>query len=263
MKNILCLVFCVFFVQFTNAQLFEELKSRLKKTATTKASDFNTSRSNKEKNVNSNNLSEPVSGEGKGNVEEERNENPTKVETNEESEYDFIVRGAYNWLSPGSGKEVAINYSVGENAYCIHNEGSKRIHDVKNKKIVMLNDPSMVAFVMDDEVKPVQSTKKEDVMRATGRSKTILGYNCLEYELIGQNSSIWISENMNLSPKLLASYRQMESSFLGLSYSTLSGLNGLVMELRSKQKPDSHFVLSSFSLQAEKVNLKAYKKTGN
>lgn len=253
MKRWLLLI-CVFAIaELGLAQSLEDLKMRLKNSAATKAADFNASRSNKEKNLTSPSKNEEE--ETFGGAEEE--ELLDEIELTSESTYQFIMEGSYLIESPSNEEAISLHFALGENAYELRGEGYKQVYDSKNKSMLTF-DLANKLYVLSPAENQSFEDLGENLLRATGNTKPIQGYSCQEFEVTGEGVTLWISENMNMSPGMLVNFRTLEQQYLGLPYSTFSGLNGVVMELNSTSDAAVHLKMAELKFQFSQLNTSEY-----
>ncbi|TNE56349.1 MAG: hypothetical protein EP338_00060 [Bacteroidetes bacterium] len=252
--RLICLILSFFLIGFSNAQLLEELKSRLKNTAVTKASDFNSSRSNKQKGLTKSNLT------GEGNTEGEKHPEGSPTPATPEKGYDIQIKASYHIQNLSTGENTQFDYFVGEHSFFKYTDDGKDIYDASKQELIAADE-----FVKEMKVSPLdpilgatENAEASQVMKATGNTQTIGGFVCREFELLEKGHKLWISETVNLNGGVLQRLREVEAMNLGLSYSALSGLNGLVMKITLSEGDQYEFGVDQLTPHQEKVDLTGY-----
>jgi hypothetical protein len=219
MKAFFFIIFCFCFLS-NNAQVLNQVGSSIKNGATTKASDFNRSRSNKEKNdLNKNNSQKATETED---LEESSGESPNPSEGSTERidiDYSFSHRLDYetiNYVDGVQGEIKQMSYFFGDSSSLLNTGGAFMLNDIRSKKTFILNEESKTGFLApspetgaeaigDDMSREIYGFKK------SGNTKDIMGYRCEEYVLVREDKkliAIWSATESplkkdQLDPKLL------------------------------------------------------------
>jgi len=103
-------------------------------------------------------------------------------------------------------------------------------------------------------------------IKATGNSKTILGYNCLEYKMISEDitATVWVTKDVDIRfPSTFHSVKKKKST----NQEWMKKLDGWAMEMTmidsSRKKPHT-IIMKCLSIEASdmKINSNDYKSLG-
>lgn len=294
MKTILLIALVLFGVNQVSAQ--EILKS-IGGAAKTKVEqqDFNTTRSNKERNSLLNKRSAkqgsapespaPASGSGTMDLDstatapeevEGTTETPSATGTYKQ-EYAFGGKIAYKMEDLKKSKESTMSYYYSEGALWILNAAgettSSAISDYENEVMIMLDDKNNTAMVMSMEWSNKMAGKMADnhqekvgktTVTKTGATKVILGYNCTEYLATNEDGSktdFWVTTEAEFENSTIAESitKNMKTAPEG-EY----GEGGLMMEFTSynkKSEAEMHMIMTEFNKEAITKSLAGYKVT--
>lgn len=149
------------------------------------------------------------------------------------------------------------------------NEDMKTVMDLSRKTMYMFmenkGDKSQMSMSLDlEEIADDASEETNVKVTPTGKTKTILGYVCQEYKVVGDdlNGSIWVAPNAEIS--FAKSFYNIKAK-KGMDQSWMKMLNGLTMEMNmvdtSKQKPQN-MSMTCIALEKIKLNIHSedYKK---
>lgn len=154
---------------------------------------------------------------------------------------------------------------------------------IKDKKVkddlVMVYDAdreAMFSYIKSDgqNIKMGISLKTDDTyteapdidIKATGNTKTILGYNCKEYEMNGKDmtATIWVTKDVDIRfPSTFHSVKKNKSN----NQEWMKNLDGWAMEMEmidtSRKKPHT-IILKCLSIEASdfKINSNDYQNIG-
>ena len=128
------------------------------------------------------------------------------------------------------------------------------------EKIIMaISRPTASAYVQ-------ASDESNTKVTATGKSKTIIDYNCLEYEMTGKDiyGTMWITKDVNARfPEKFYGMKQDKNS-KSSSQSWMKDMNGWLMEMEmtdtSERKPQTMFMTCTAIGESNlEINTKGYK----
>ncbi|MCE3296465.1 MAG: hypothetical protein K0R65_2179 [Crocinitomicaceae bacterium] len=259
MKAIFFLLFCLCGLSY-NAQVLNQVGSTIKNGATTKAADFNRTRSNKEKNDLNNNSNKSTEQNAVEDMEEESSPSPLENENPAETidiTYHFNYMLAYeasNYVPEGETTTRQMAYYFGDSCSLFTSEGSLMLNDLRTKKSLMLSEEAKTGFpaiYMQDQAEAIGNINREIyAYKKTGQVKNIMGYASEEYVLMRENSiisSIWSAiENpllqYKLDPKFLT-----DQMIMGVN-SMNPDPNGLLMEYN--QYNDEGLIINTIRIKA-------------
>lgn len=239
MKALFFIIFCFSFL-YINAQVVNQVGSSIKNGATTKASDFNRSRSNKEKNdLNKNNSQKSTETED---IEESAAESPMPPNGNTERieiDYTFTHRLDYetiNYVDGVQGESKSMSYFFGDSSSLYTTDGALMLNDMRNKKTVILDEESKTGFLtpyLESSAEAIGDMNREIyAFKKTGNIRDIMGYRCEEYVLIRENkklATLWSAVENPLLKDQLNPRALTDQMILGIN-SMNPDPNGLVME---------------------------------
>lgn len=149
------------------------------------------------------------------------------------------------------------------------NEDILTVMDIDRKAMFMFmenkGDKSQMSMSLDLEDITDDAIEDTDVsVTATGNTKTILGYTCEEFKVVGKDmtGSVWITQSAGIS--FIKSFYNVKVK-KGASQSWMKMLNGLTMEMdmvdTSKRKPQS-IKMTCIALDKNDLTIKSsdYKK---
>lgn len=254
----LAVLLCSFcFFGFADTQILNELKGRFKQSATNNATDFNTSRSNKEKNLN-----RSSEGTEKTTADEDLMETPTPTEKPTiKDEFSFSIKAVYSSQNTGDEEANLTKFYVGEKASLIQDEASVLILDFESQQVLMTDSISRQVIVSSNPNPAEMPMEMASMLQKTGATKTVMGMTAYEFTFITPQTKIWITENSPLNEGELASFREFERSIFGFNYSQLSGLNGITVGFSSYGEDMqllTEFNLSEFIKTRLFIDLRGY-----
>lgn len=255
--------FC--FLGFANTQILNDLKGKFKQAATNNASDFNTSRSNKEKN-------QKLTEQGGGSFDEDFDEDIIENETDSSSqipsisdEYLFQMKSAYSIRNAGTESPELLEFYLGENAFYILSEGSLLINDLIRQQLIFADSASNTAYVQNNPLVELPMGMSS-LLQKTGNSKQVMGMKAYEFHFITPQTKLWITESSVLLEAERKTFRQLEQTMLGFNYSELSGMDGILVEFQTIDEQNrmiTEFILSELVKKPNKISLKGYQVVAN
>jgi hypothetical protein len=262
MNKILLLIVFFSCCNFLQAQinLEEKIKQKIEQ------QDFNTTRTNKERNNLDNNkksakpASAPTPPASEAAPEEMEMSSPNKpAET-----YVFDDYLAYKIES--NKKVDTIRYYFGATAVMTMIDGNQTaIMDIPNKLMIMLNDEDMTAMVISTAMMEKyaqnanQNAAPSNPPVKTGKSKKILGYSCFEYKMENEKKEVqyfWICETIEINYSALASFTKDE-----LTKKVASSTKGVMLEAflyNEKGELETHMIATEYLHSKTEKSLKAY-----
>jgi len=298
MKTILLLALVILGVNQVSAQ--EILKS-IGGAAKNKVEqqDFNTTRSNKERNSLLNKRSSkqgsspespsPASPGGAaagGTMDVDSAATEEKVEGTSETpvasgtykqEYSFGGKISYKIEDLKKAKESTMSYYYSEGALWMLNDAggatTSAISDYENEVMIMLNDKDNTAMVMSMEWSNKMAGKMADnhqekvgktTVTKTGATKVILGYTCTEYLATNEDGSktdFWVTTEAAFENSTIA---QSITKNMKTAPEGEYGEGGLMMEFTSynkKSEAEMHMIMTEFNKDAVTKSLAGYKVT--
>jgi len=143
------------------------------------------------------------------------------------------------------------------------------VMDISRKTMFMFmenkGDKSQMAMKLNLEEMTEDAIEETDVkITPTGKTKTILSYECQEYKVVGNdlNGSVWVAPNADIS--FAKSFYNIKAK-KGIGQSWMKMINGLTMEMNmvdtSKRKPQN-INMTCIALEKIKrnINTENYKK---
>jgi hypothetical protein len=268
MKAFFLCIFCLCFLT-NNAQVLNQVGSSIKNGATTKAADFNRSRSNKEKNdLDKNNSQKTTEGSSEGSSEDVIEESaPVPLEgTGEKIDltYNFNFLIGYESITYSGTEESErkqVTYFFGDSSSLFSTNGNLLLNDLRNKKTFILNEESKTGFstpYLENSAEAIGDINREIyAFKKTGNTKDIMGYRCEEYVLMRENKklmTLWSAlENPlvkhELNPKFLT-----DQMIMGIN-SLNPDPNGLVMEFNQYDAEEQ--VMSTMRVNASETTEKS------
>ncbi len=239
MKAILFFIFSTCILTL-NAQVLNQVGSSIKNGATTKAADFNRSRSNKEKNDLDKNNSKATEQNATEDINEESSPQPADPNAKKmERDYVFTFLLNYemiNYNPEGETTRKQMTYFFGDSCSLLSADGDLMLNDLRDKMTLILSEDAKTGFSS-----PYTETSAEaigDMNRAiyaykkTGNTKSILGHLCEEYSLLRENtviSTIWSAVENPLVKSQLNPKEISDQLLVGIN-SMNPDPNGFVME---------------------------------
>jgi hypothetical protein len=284
MKTLLLALFICCLSSIASGQ--SDLIKSVGKTAKEKANaqDFNTTRNNKERgNLMDDKSKESAPAPGAPAPASSESATPVETAPTESTEsgeyqpsYTFTSSVSYKIESSKKpGESQIINYNFGDQVVKMeaNNQGTSMssIIDSKNGVMIMLNDKEKTAMVMS--TKAMEAAMKQQQMNQgekpaakitkTGRTKTILGYNCEEMLIESdKKTEVWTTKDAGIDvSNTFANMNKTSASYI--PNEALTG-GGMLMEMNSfdtSGKPEMHMVVTALSKESKTVNIGAYKIT--
>ncbi len=268
MKTITISTIFLFILGSTSAQsgILKSVGGLAKEKGKTEASDFNSSRSNREKgNIND---------DKKNSTSADSTEATTKVSTVEKS-YTFDLNIVYDMQDLKKKKDaVAMSSFYSENAMMnIVDENNSSIFDVKNKVMIMIDEKGKSAMAMSSEMmtrgmdKTVEEETSKYTMTKTGNKKVIMTYNCEEVistnTETGEKTIMWFTKD--IKNEFAATFgNQMMGGTKSVSKMPKSDMEGVMMEMTSFDKKgvaEFHMIMTKFELAKTVKDLSTYRIT--
>lgn len=167
------------------------------------------------------------------------------VNTNKKGKANEIVQKWYFSSSGLFGSEMEV--SKGQKV--------RSVVDYKNKTTIMLMDEQKMAMGLSTDYDRIASEVSKDSGYKkpvkTGKTKTILGYNCNEWvsESDDWTTSMWVSETMPIASQ--GFYEVMTETFKKQRLSmAISDMKGMMLEMNGTSKKDG----STFSMICTEMN---------
>lgn len=243
------------------------------------AQDFNTTRNNKERgNLMDDKKSKeaapaPASAPAPGAAQPESAEPaPTEPSGEYQASYTFTSSVSYKIESAKKpGESQTIHYDFGDQVLKMAaNPDMSSIIDSKNGVMIMLNNKEKTAMVMSTKAMEAamkqqmnQGEKPAAKITRTGKTKTILGYNCEEMLIESdKKTEVWITKEAGID---------VSNTFASMNKTSPSQIpnealeqGGMLLEMNGYDaagKQEMHLVATSLSKESKTVNIGAYKIT--
>lgn len=268
MKTITISTIFLFLLGSASAQsgILKSVGGLAKEKGKTEASDFNSSRSNREKgNIND---------DKKNSTSADSTVTPSKVSTVEKS-YTFDLNIVYDMQDLKKKKDaVPMSSFYSENAMMnIVDENNSSIFDVKNKVMIMIDEKGKSAMAMSSEMmtrgmdKTVEEETSKYTMTKTGNKKVIMTYNCEEVistnTETGEKTIMWFTKD--IKNEFAATFgNQMMGGTKSVSKMPKSDMEGVMMEMTSFDKKgvaEFHMIMTKFELAKTVKDLSTYRIT--
>lgn len=217
MNSFFTFIFCFCFF-LINAQVLNQVGSSIKNSTTTKAADFNRTRSNKEKNDLDQNATKKTSDEGAGNPEESpevnaENQNRGKIN----ADYSFHYQLTYemvNYVDQQVNDSKNMVYYFGDSVTLFFADNAYLLNDLRGKITLMLDENSKTGSssdLLDQSTGDPDAAGQIDMFRKSGNTRDILGYSCEEYAFVHEGIklfSLWVAKESllkkgNIDPSFL------------------------------------------------------------
>jgi hypothetical protein len=236
--------------------------SVVKKKTESEAQDFNTRRGNREKGGQS--LEEKPNSSAPAPASSDS----SRIELKDESSYSFSFTLSYNLISKAKDSS-SLTYHFGENALMtIMAENTSSILDLKNERLIMIDEKyksatSMGTGLMKGFATKAANSNDEWTMTKTGVKKEILTYSCEEIVATNEKGEkmifFYTTEVKNSLNEKFAEY------LTGKDYPKPKDMeNGLMLELFSynkKGKEEMHMIATKAIEESTKKNLSEYRVT--
>lgn len=269
MKTITISTFFLFLTATVSAQsgLLKTVGGIAKEKGKNEASDFNSSRSNREKgNINDDKKNSTVADSSSAS---------SKVSTVEKS-YTFDLNIVYEMQDLKKKKEekTTMNSYYSENAMMnIVDENNSSIFDVKNKVMIMIDEKGKSAMAMSSEMmmrgmdKNVEEENSKYTITKTGNKKVIMSYNCEEVIATntetGEKTVMWYTKDVK-NDFAVKFGNQMMGGSKASSNMPNSDKDGVMMEMTSYDKKgvaEFHMIMTKFELAKTVKDLSTYRIT--
>lgn len=270
MKTITISTCFLFIIGSATAQsgLLKTVGGIAKEKGKTEASDFNSSRSNREKgNINDDKNNSTVADSSAA--------SSSKVTTVEKS-YTFDLNIVYEMQDLKKKKEEKniMNSYYSENAMMnIVDENNSSIFDVKNKVMIMIDEKGKSAMAMSSEMmmrgmdKTVEEENSKYTITKTGNKKVIMTYNCEEVIATntetGEKTVMWYTKDIK-NDFAVKFGNQMMGGSKASSNMPKSDQEGVMMEMTSYDKKgvaEFHMIMTKFDLTKTVKDLSTYRIT--
>lgn len=196
---------CTFFFYTLNAQIINQVGGNIKNGATTKATDYNRTRSNKEKNDLNKTSPAPPTEDAKENEESSSNSDDATANSDFKTEYKFPSSLAYQYISYSEMQETErkeINYFFNDSVFMFRADQGYMINDYRISKMIIIDEDSKAglatALTSPEIVKQTQSSMVLSMnFVKTGKTKQIGGFSCEEYfykDPQNKQVSLWVSK---------------------------------------------------------------------
>ncbi|MGV3629924.1 MAG: DUF4412 domain-containing protein [Bacteroidota bacterium] len=259
MKAFFFFIFCLCLLPY-NAQVLNQVGSSIKNGATTKAADFNRTRSNKEKNDLDKNAT-PKSSVSEDVEEINAETSPSPEERTGEridATYTFTYLLSYQTISYGGGLEgdrKEMIYYFGDSTTLFTTDGPLLLNDARNKRTLILNEESKTGFSTPyQEISSAEAigdmNREIYAYKKTGNTKEILGYPCEEYILMRENkklSTLWSAQENPLVKNKLNTKFMTDQMIMGIN-SLNPNPDGMVLEFN--QYDDEEQLLNTIRMNA-------------
>jgi hypothetical protein len=163
-------------------------------------------------------------------------------------EYSFSSSATYQMTTGRNDKPMIIKYYysssddglIGTDVNVDTKNKTRSVADFKNKAMIMIMDEQKMVMSMSvDFDKAVTDTNKESdfsTPKKTGKTKTILGYNCDEWvsESADMKTSFWISNKVPFAASSF--YKYLQDSYRKQRITLPSEMSGFPMELEGISK---------------------------
>lgn len=272
MKTLLLFIFC-FTVAIGQAQLLDNLKGKAKNSASNRAADFNTTRSNKEKIISTNEEQGGGSVEG-SDLNQDSNEQSGNSNLTVADVYTFNTKLTYSYQvfnETETTEALLISYYFGTENFSQVVGSNLLINDLNNKVVVLVDESTNTAYANADTLSVVDSnpvkTNDLSTFTKTGNSKEILGYQCEEYEVLENNSKIiiWMSNDPRITPEQLAELSKHKNLMLG-NINQENSNSGMIFEIQQyddQGKLIFQFQTTEFMPEEKIIDLRNYQLIKN
>jgi Domain of unknown function (DUF4412) len=140
----------------------------------------------------------------------------------------------FKYLLPASAVDEVIGIEMNDDKKM----NIRSVFDMKNKTMLMIMEEQKMAMAMPMDLAKLSSEATSDpkykpsTPSKTGRTKTILGYNCVEWTMESDEtkSSLWIANINDLPTKGLMEMMQ-NSMYKSAKVAIPSGMNGFPLEM--------------------------------
>jgi hypothetical protein len=267
---------------FAQSTLLKGVEDAAKKKV--EAQDFNTTRSNRERNHYSGKESQQAEPPVAAPPASESA--PTPVETPSESaeplssssyqatyNFDALLTYSMESYKGDNVSKESITYLFGDQtaAFRIADKKMFMIYDPKNNSMVMIDEDKKTATVMplsmfEQVMNGAAATKNtnESTITKTGNTKVILGYTCDEYTVVGETkSTIWITQTATgiVSTKNFADLFKNINPHSGSDKFNNEGLMLESITTDKDGKKQVHITATELKKTVETKNIGAYKIT--
>ena len=256
------------------SQILQGIGKQVEEGARKKTSDFNSTRSNKEKSMDSkrktNSLATPPAPAPASQPAE--SEAPAPVETTAETHpiaenYAFTQKITYqvqDLKKKSEAMEMTFRYADG--AILTSTPVTQVITDLANEVMITLDEKAKSAYVMSLEkmrqfTQPV--TPEEAEIVPTGRKKKILGYNCDEYLVKykdGSRIELWTTKELRMEDtKILTAFAGVLLKDENVTKDPRT--NGVPMELtfmNNKNEKETHMLMTEYKAENYPVVMSGY-----
>ncbi len=234
--------------------------------------DFNSTRTNKEKlDDNDRPRSAPApspASEAEPAVDSTA-QTPIAPQSGYDQSYTFSQKITYEMedLKKAKGEKVSMTHLYSDNAIMsVTGEAQMNIiFDFTHESMIMLNEKEMTAIVMST-TSPMAAAMNKQTEEAgtptivkTGKTKKILGYNCVEYLITDEKhtSNCWITNEIGIDGAKAA-------KAMGVPQTAAEGGTGIMMEFTSFDKkgtPEMHMIMTEYKEESTTKSLSGYAVT--
>lgn len=270
--QLILLVFCLGFFSQGHTQILKKLGNKAKKAAERTLEKKVEQKTEKETEKV---FDSTFNNQGTTKKKEERTYNSSVSKVDPAANYNFSHK--YVMQVKSDKNETVLNYYLTNSGNYIGssvpdkkgNQDVITVMDLSRKTLFMFmenkGDKSQMSMNLD--VGDVANDAMEETnvkVTATGNTKTILGYSCQEYKVVGNdlNGSVWIAPTADIN--FSKSFYNIKSK-KGMDQSWMKMLNGLTMQMdmvdTSKRKPQN-MSMTCIALEKIKLNIHTadYKK---
>lgn len=240
------------------------------------AQDFNTTRSNRERG----NLIDDKKSRGNEAVPSLSAPSPAPSQSSQESEvptptegkvFTFHTQINYKYENySNTAHNQSIKYAFGDQCVQISmgNVNTGSLLDGKNQRMIVLNHSEKTAISMSlNMIESVASkgktTENTPKVTKTGRTKTILGYTCHEYLIVGSTKSeVWISSEPGIN--ISEEFMQISKNFLAQMPKETFENGGMMMEcyqFNASGKAETHLIVTELKKEPSQFDLSPYQIT--
>lgn len=199
MKRLGLIIYLLFFVFNSSAQILNQIGNSIKTSTETNATDYNRTRSNKEHNLNYNTTKSPE----EENEEKSSDENNNSLDSNLQFIFNSKIVFKADFYSDNEFVESKnMNYTYSDSIFMFDSNQGLIINDYRKNKMIIVDQDAKNAVstpMLSPEL--MKLTISSGMMSLkyinTGKTKQIGGYLCSEYMLKDENGkqlSLWLTK---------------------------------------------------------------------
>ncbi len=254
------------------AQILGNIKDKAKSSSTSRATDFNRSRSNKNSINKTNENIEGESGEGSSEDIIDQDTNTLNFEGNQVYEFNSILKyEVSNFQDALEYQKTELNFYISDSVFVMDSGEGILIYDYKINKSFVLDKQNktgvITALIMPDIYNLSQNVDLWDSMyEKTGKEKVISNHSCAEYTLKDvqeQKLSLWSSKENVLKDCSELTKKNIELFLMNLGVVNINSENftiGLEM-INADNVIETTIYFKSYDKQSSNLDLKEYQIT--